>query len=136
MAITLVTLVTLVVVLEGEAAADPSAASREEPDRFEVWMRGETHAALFRRALLPGANGALVSTDTVIPVREYVVLRARDIDTAWAKDSLDTELSAWGNVIPGNPGPEHALDGDVQAANVGYRQGPLSFRLGRQHVAG
>jgi hypothetical protein len=75
-------------------------------------------------------------TDTVVPIREYVMLRARDIDTSWAKDSVDTELAAWGDVVPGNPGPEHALDGDVQTANVGYRQGPLSFRLGRQHVAG
>jgi hypothetical protein len=108
----------------------------EEPDRFDLWVQGETHAALFRRALLPGANGALVTTDTIVPVRQYVLLRARDLDTAWAKDSMDTELSAWGDVVFGDIGSAHALDGDVQAANVGYRQGPLSFRVGRQHVAG
>lgn len=118
------------------ARAAEDSAHREDPDRYEVWAQGETHAALFQRALLPGPNGALVSTDTVAPLRQYVLLRARNIDTSWAKDSVDTELSAWGNVTLGNIGSEHVLDGDVQVANVGYRQGPLSFRLGRQHVAG
>lgn len=118
------------------ARAEGTAPAREEPDRMEVWTQGETHAALFRRALLPGPSGALVTTDTVVPLRQYVSLRARDIDVPWAKDSLDTELSAWGNVTLGSIGGEHVLDGDVQTANVGYRQGPVSLRLGRQHVAG
>lgn len=118
------------------ARSEEVTARHEEPDRYEVWTQGETHAALFQRALLPGPNGALVTTDTIAPLRQYVLLRARDIDTPWSKDSVDTELSAWGNVTLGDIGSEHVLDGDVQAANVGYRQGPLSFRLGRQHVAG
>lgn len=109
---------------------------RDATDRYDLYAQGETHAALFRRALLPGANGALVTTDTNLPIRQYVLLRARDVDTPWAKDSLDTELSAWGNWTLGDTGPERRLDGDVQVANVGYRQGPLSLRLGRQHVAG
>lgn len=118
------------------ARADEPRALPAEPDRFDLYARGETHALLFRRALLPGAQGAIVTTDTVLPVRQYILLRARDVDTSWAKDSVDTELSAWGNVTFGDIGSEHAVDGDVQVANVGYRQGPLSFRLGRQHVAG
>lgn len=117
-------------------SAEPLDRPLGERDRFELSVRGETHAELFRRALLPGANGAIVSTETIAPVRQYVQLRARDLDTPLRRDSLDVELSAWGNATIGEPGPERALDGDVQTANVTYRQDWLSVRIGRQHVAG
>lgn len=131
-------LVGLGVVLGGPvvAHAEPRETATEEPDRFDLYARGETHAALFQRALLPGAGGAIVRTNTLAPIRQYVLLRARDVDALGTKDSLDAELSAWGNLTFGNIEPGHTVDGDVQTANVGYRQGPLSFRLGRQHVAG
>jgi hypothetical protein len=126
----------LVLSLPGRASAGPDSSSVAGPDRFDLFVRGETHAELFRRALRPGPDGTLVVTRTLLPIQEYVFLGAKNLDAPWRKDSIDVELSAWGATTLGDPSPERALDGDVQTANVGYRQGPLWVRLGRQHVAG
>lgn len=126
----------LVLFSPAPGAAAPDAPSTAGPDRFDLLVRGETHAELFRRALLPGPNGTLVFTRTLLPVQQYVLLDAKNLDMPWQKDSVDVELSAWGETTLGDPSPERALDGDVQTANVGYRQGPAQVRLGRQHVAG
>lgn len=128
--------VAVLALVPASAAASPLTAGPRDRDRFDVSATSETHAELFQRALLPGTNGAIVSTDTVVPVREYVRLRARDLDTPLARDSLDVELAAWGDVTAGAPASEHVLDGDIQTANVLLRQGAWSVRLGRQHVAG
>jgi hypothetical protein len=117
-----------------------AAPGRTEPvadvDRYDVWARSETHAELFQRALLPGPNGAVVSRATVAPVTEYVLVRARDLDTAWQKDSIELEFAAWSRLWLGERDSERSVDGDVQTANVRYSQGPVALRLGRQHVAG
>ncbi len=128
---------SLTVLVPALATADPdSGASSPSSDRFDLVARAETHAELFRRALLPGANGTLLITRTLLPVQEYVLLDARNLDTPWKRDSMEVELSAWAETTLGDPSPERPLDGDIQVANVGYRQGPVSVRLGRQHVAG
>ena len=111
-------------------------AAPEGSDRYDLSVRSETYAELFRRALLPGPNGALVETDTVAPVHQYVLLHARDLDTGWREDSVDLELALWGRAWIGEGETERTLDGDVQTASARYRHGPLSLRLGRQHAAG
>src|SRR5207247_672650 len=48
------------------APPDQSASPRgEEPDRYEYVVHSETYAELFRRALLPGPDGAGVAPDAV-----------------------------------------------------------------------
>ena len=123
--------------MPGIAAAGDEQAPGKPADRFTWSIGSETYAQLFRRALLPGPNGALVESDTALPMVQYVFVRAQDIDTRWRKDSIDIELAAWGRAWLGEEQQtESRLDGDVQTANVRYRHGPLNLRLGRQHAAG
>ena len=120
------------------AGAEPerNRIASAEPDRYELIAQSRTYAELFRRALLPGPNGALISRDTVVPLHQYLSLGARDLDSPWHEDSLDLELAAWGGVWLGSDTFERPLDGDVQVANVRYRAHPAWFRLGRQQMAG
>jgi hypothetical protein len=117
-------------------ASPAFAQTREDSDRYELVLHAETQAELFRRALLPGPRGSIVSTDTVVPVHQYVLLDARELDTGWRKDSIDVELSAWGRGFLGERNTERPLDGDVQTASLRYSHGPVSLRLGRQIAAG
>jgi hypothetical protein len=122
--------------LPENASAEPPGHADGTRDRYGWWAHSETYAALFRRALLPGPNGSLVSTDTVAPIYEYASLGATDLDTALGKDSLDIELGLWSRALFGARDDEPLFDGDVQVANARVRRGPLSLRLGRQQVAG
>ncbi len=106
------------------------------PDRFSLYGRSETIVQLFRRALLPGANGVLIDTQTALPIHESLVVQASDVDTPWRADSLDFELSAWGRAEPTPNDARAPFDGDVQTANVSYGGGPFWVRLGRQSAAG
>lgn len=105
-------------------------------DRHDLSVRAETYAELFRRALLPGPNGSLVSTETAAPLLEYLSLRATDLDTPWRKDDLDLEFAAWGRAWLAPRGADRPFEGDVQTANASYRHGPLTLRFGRQIVTG
>jgi hypothetical protein len=118
------------------ARAEGNPGASDSHDHYELSARSDTYAQLFRRALLPGSNGSLVSTDTAAPLYEYASLRAADLDTPWRKDSLDLELATWGRVWLDARNAERLFDGDVQVANARYHQGPFSLRLGRQQVAG
>ena len=121
------------------SAAAQSLASRsnEAPtDRFELQARAETYARLFRRALLPGPEGALVETETAAPIYEYVQLRVSNLDVAGHEDSVDLEVSGWTRAWPTEARFEQPLDGDVQTAVITYRQGPGTLRLGRQQFVG
>lgn len=118
------------------ARAQSPGTESDVNDRFELWARSETYAELFRRALLPGANGALVSSDTVAPIQQYIFVSATNLDTPWHEDSLDFELAAWGRGWLGPRDAEQRFDGDIQVANARYRQGALSLRIGRQQLAG
>jgi hypothetical protein len=114
---------------EGPAGPDGAAT-------YELFAHGETHMEWFRRALLPGPNGALVSTRTIVPARQSVSLRARELGSAEQTGRWDAELAGWSAVWLGEISPERRADGDVQVASVGYRRGPVALRLGRQHVTG
>src|SRR5688572_12151317 len=122
-----------------ESAARPapvSTTAEGSRDRFSLSARSETYLQLFQRALLPGPNGAIVDTETALPITEYVFADARDLDSPWHDDSIDLEMAAWGRLWPTTSGFEPVFDGDVQTASLRYRAGPAWVRLGRQQVAG
>jgi hypothetical protein len=113
-------------------AADSAASN----DRFHIVARSETYVQLFRRALLPGPNGALVASETALPIHEYLSVNARAVDSPWHTDSIDLEFAAWSRVWPTDTEFERPFDGDLQVASVRYRVGPAWVRLGRQQIAG
>jgi hypothetical protein len=117
----------------------PSAAEEaraEGIDRFELSAYAETDARLFRRALLPGPEGALAADETVAPLYQYVALRVQNLDTSFRQDSVDIEVSGWARLFPTSGALEQPLDGDVQTAFVAYRAELAGVRLGRQQVVG
>jgi hypothetical protein len=91
---------------------------------------------LFRRALLPGAAGSLIETDTASPLHEYISIRAQRLDAGPLRDGLDLEVAAWSRLWPTESELEPPIDGDVQTAFATLRLGPAFARLGRQHIAG
>lgn len=113
------------------AADAPSSGSH-----YALSVHGETHAELFRTALLPGAYGTLVANETYAPLYQYVQIAARDLNLAREQRGIDVQFAAWGRAELSQSSPDRSSDGDVQTANVGYQRGPLSLRVGRQHVAG
>jgi hypothetical protein len=115
------------------ARADPDGPGGASP---RILVRSETHFQLYRRALLPGPYGAVITDELAAPVVEYVALTANDLDALGGAGTLDAELSAWGSATFGEAGAARRAVGDVQSAHVTYRRGPGFFRLGRQHVAG
>jgi hypothetical protein len=127
---------TFLSVFSAAAEPPPLRPPPVEQDRFELRARSETQATLFRRALSPGPEGSLIETSTAVPLSEYLVLSAKDLDTSWRKNSVDLELSAWSRFWPTSAGPEQPLDGDVQTAAVTYRHAPALLRLGRQQFVG
>jgi len=114
----------------------PVKAPSVQQDRFDLSARSETYVALFRRALQPGPAGSLVDTSTALPLSQYVFLGAKDLDTAWRKNSVDLELAAWARVWPISNVAEQPLDGDVQTAFVNYRHDSMLARFGRQQFVG
>lgn len=116
------------------------AAEPDDSDRYSLHAEAHSYLRLFQRSLLPGAGGARVSTQTWVPLHQYVTVRALDLDTAWSRDSVDVELSAWGSAavlfVDRRPDAdaERLLDGDVTIANVRHRVGPAHVRIGRQIV--
>jgi hypothetical protein len=131
----LVVLVTLRAAAE-EPPPTKAAGASDTPDRFSVSARSETYVQLYRRALVPGQNGAVVPTETAVPVSEYLFANARDVDAPWQKDAISMEFAAWGRYWPTSTTLERPFDGDVQTASVRVDAGPAWARLGRQQVAG
>jgi hypothetical protein len=117
-------------------AEEPPAASAAPDDRFTVVGHSETYIQLYRRALLPGQNGASVPTETLVPIHEYLSASARELDSPWQKDAISLEFSAWARVWPTTSSMERPFDGDVQVASVRLQAGPGWAALGRQQVAG
>ena len=118
---------------EAAATATREDAVNRNGARYSLSAHGETHAALFQRALLPGTYGAVIADETLLPVYQYAQLSARDLNIASKGSGLDLELSAWCRGELATSSNERGADGDVQAANLGYHQGPFAARFGRQH---
>src|SRR5207244_12362375 len=75
-----------------ERRGEPLSAQGTAPppaDRVELLAHGESYLQLFRRARLPGPNGALIEAHEAAPLHQYLGLQARDIDLPWRKDSFD-----------------------------------------------
>jgi hypothetical protein len=83
---------------------------------------------------LPGPAGAIATPTTTLPIYEYLVLRAVDIDVPWAANSVDGELSLWGaSTLVGSDG-QRVFTGDISVANVSYRTEKAYLKFGRQYV--
>jgi hypothetical protein len=123
--------------LASSASAGPDQEPAQEArDRYQLSVSSKTYAELFRRALLPGPNGALVESETLVPVHEYLLVKARDLDTGFGEDTLDVELAAWSRFSFTDTELERRGDGDIQVASVRYRDDHFSARVGRQQVVG
>lgn len=122
------------------AAAQDETTSGEAVDHYELSAQSTTYVQGFQRALLPGAGGARVSTHTLVPIHEYLSLRAVDLDAPWSIDSVDIEFAAWGSGTfikvdrRSEADTTPLVDGDISVANVRHRIGPGYVRLGRQIV--
>jgi len=101
-----------------------------------VHIGAETYLRFFQRSPLPGPGGAIVGTTIDAPLYQYASLHIGDIDVPWAADSIDVQLSAWGNVNMGETALPGRVDGDVTVASVRHRFGPAYANLGRQVFAG
>jgi hypothetical protein len=117
-------------------SAEPGERAHAARDRFDLDVRSDTFLELYRRALLPGAGGALVSTETLAPLHEYVAFNAHGLDLPGARDSVDVELSAWGRTELVSVDEHHRTEGELQSASVRYHRRGLFVQLGRQAVAG
>lgn len=118
--------------IAGSAHAEAAPAA----DHYFMSVHGETHAALFQHAFLPGTAGAVIADETMLPVYQYVQLAARDLNDAPRHTRIEMQLSAWSRGQLATSISERPLDGDVQSAHVLIRRGPVGVRIGRQHVAG
>jgi hypothetical protein len=125
----------LILLVAPPAMAEPEA-SGSQTDQYDFYAHGETYVELFCRALLPGPRGAIVRTETLAPIHQYVLLNVSDLDAAWRNDSIDLELAAWGGAGFGEGNSGELFSGDVHTAFFGYRHGPLRLRFGRQLTAG
>jgi hypothetical protein len=115
------------------AASPVRAQPAEEGDALAYRVEVDTVSRLFGRSTDPA--GAL-TTRTAAPLYHYALLRVDDVDTPWRENSIDAELSAWGNLEIGEPGPVGRLDGDVHVASVKQRFRHAYVKLGRQIRAG
>lgn len=120
----------------GLTEADRPDGDDPRRDRHDLIVHSETYLQLFQQALLPGPGGAIVRTETVAPIHEFVSLRAVDLNGFSGENTLDIELSAWQRLAIGDAGPLGRFDGDVTVANVRERIGPGYVRLGRQIQSG
>jgi hypothetical protein len=130
----------------GQAKAAPPGASAESRDRISYRVNVDAVAQLFRRSTFPTAGGALVEGDVAAPLYHFAMFRVDDIDAPWAEDSIDAELSAWGNLVFADDGSPFGdagrlegvgrLDGDIQIAKVRQRFDFGHVALGRQVRAG
>ncbi len=110
--------------------------NHDSPPTPRVNARSETTLRLFQRALLPGPGGALVATDTLIPITEYWSVSAHDLPSAIDGESLSAELSGWANGQFLDRGYETRLNFDITSAWVRQTWGPAFVILGRQTATG
>lgn len=132
-----VTLFVIAALGASSAGAEEVAEAVEDPgDRFTYRAEVDTVSRLFRRESYPTVGGAIVAGGMGAPLYHYATLRVDDLDVPWGRDSVDVELSAWGNLELGEPSEVGRIDGDVHVAKVRQRFDFGYFTLGRQVQAG
>ena len=112
------------------AADDAGPVTGETGDAIYAHGEVTTAARLFQRPLTTAAGG-VVASGIAAPLYHHALLRVRDVDTPWAEDSVDVELSAWGNLELGDVSEVHRLDGDVMVARVTQRFDHARLSAGR-----
>jgi hypothetical protein len=127
------TLAASIFVCAPDARAQDKADDKSPP---YVIVRSETHFQLYRRALLPGAYGAIVDEQLAAPITESASLNATELDAPWQKQSLDVQLDVWGAATFGAAGEDRRFDGDVRSMSIRYRAKNAWARVGRQAFTG
>lgn len=118
-------------VVPGSAGAQESGA-----DRFEFYGRTVTNVQMFERALLPGPGGTSVSQQFMAPIHQSLSARAVGVDTPLGEDSLEIQIAAYGQGVPGADDAVQPGTFDVASAFVKQDFRDLSVSIGRQVTAG
>lgn len=126
----------LPVVCAGPVSAERLALQSEGPDRYEARVESQTYLELYQRALLPGPGGALIVTQQIAPVHQYLGARIYGLDLPNRTDALDVELSGWGRADLADLERRDRFDGDLTAANLRVNLDPIALKAGRQVAAG
>lgn len=126
------------------AALTPAVALADDApatDDYYLYGHSQTHVHLFQSAPLPGPSGALVRTETHLPLVQYLLLDASRLDSPLGIDTGEVELSLWAGAEFADAENADRIDGDVQTAFVTIHSPEESRRrfwvtLGRQVLAG
>lgn len=105
-------------------------------DNFEFYGRAATNVQMFQRALLPGPGGAIVNQQLMAPIHQSLSARAVGVDSPMGKDSLEIQVAAYGQVVPGADDAVQTATFDVASAFIRQSWHGASLSLGRQTVAG
>jgi hypothetical protein len=113
-------------------AGEPGAAN----NFFEFTGRTVTNVQMFKRALLPGPNGAIVEDHFLAPIHQSLSAHAVGVDSPLGQDSLEVQIAAFGQVVPGADDAVQPATWDVSSAFIRQKWQRASLSLGRQVVAG
>ena len=117
------------------SVSEPSAKD-SGGDEYDLYIASRTYLRMFQRRYLIGFVDAGPEDETLVPIYEYVSLRAHRIDAPWGRDGIDFRLSGWGLADFGEISDERRVTGDLMDANVTGRFGPAHVTLGRQLTQG
>ncbi len=101
-----------------------------------VVAHSQTTLRLFQRALLPGPNGAVVTSDQLLPIHEYWSLRAQNLRVPWSDQTGSAEIAGWVELPIGEPDGRPPATGDVGSAWFRQPWGAFELTLGRQATFG
>lgn len=114
----------------------PSADSVATGNFFEFTGRTVTNVQMFKRALLPGPNGSIVEDQFLAPIHQSLSAHALGVDSPLGQDSLEIQVAAFGQVVPGADDATRPATWDVASAFIRQKWQRASLSLGRQVVAG
>ncbi len=105
-------------------------------DLFEFQGRTTTTIRMFERALMPGPSGAIVSSRFMAPIHQSLSAHAAGVDSPMGKDSLEVQVAAYGQAVPGADDAVQPTTWDVSSAFLRQKWKGVSLSLGRQVQAG
>lgn len=101
-----------------------------------LWSSTDLYLRFFQRSLVPGLPGALVLTETALPVYQYWSVGARGVDGVLNQGGVSLQFSGWGSFQAAPLQGAQRLDGELNAANLTQSFGWGELTLGRQIATG